>query len=120
MKYWYETLGVRHPIKLKSKLEMFYFYTTVFVFDYLLQIRIFYIIISWLFFYLQAKLFTNIDKVKAYTTKHYGHIEYRIECDQYGEDLCLPSVDCVNSTDDKRFFQVDNHFYKPNVTEKQR
>lgn len=114
MKYWYDTLGVKHPIKLDSFSKKFYYYVNVAVFDYVLQVRPLYVVISWIFFHLQKLLFTKINVVKDYCDKNYGHIEYKLECCEYDFDLV------TKPADSKEIFQVENHFYKPNVSEKSR
>ena len=50
MKYWYDTLGVRHPIKLDTFERKLNYAIFIFVMEYVLRIRLFYIIFSWLFF----------------------------------------------------------------------
>ena len=81
MKYWYEALGVKHPIVLKNWEDSISYYMTVFTMDYMLRVPILYSIISYLFFKLQYSLFGRVSVVKDFVDTHYKDVKYELKFD---------------------------------------
>lgn len=103
MKYWYDTLGVRHPIKLNTIKLKLYYCLFLFINDYLLKIRLFYTIISWLFFYFLKRLFLKIDNVKTYCEQNYSHLHYQLDSEYFDN---IDREELI----EKDFVPIDNHF----------
>ncbi|XP_046918393.2 LOW QUALITY PROTEIN: uncharacterized protein LOC124498650 [Dermatophagoides farinae] len=140
MKYWYDTLGVRHPIKLDTFERKLNYAIFIFVMEYVLRIRLFYIIFSWLFFYLQQRLFGQIEQVRKHCEQHYVNIKYQLDSEYFDYndqqqqqqqqrnhmdlDINENPIDSIDdesckkeSISDKKYYEIDNYFYRPNVKE---
>lgn len=98
MKYWYESLRVPHQIKLNSLSAKISYGLTVFLMDYLLKIRLFYIIFSWLYFKGLDRMFVKVNQVKDAMNNKYKDIKYEIPL-QSG------------------IYSIENKLYKPNIPE---
>ncbi|XP_027195976.2 uncharacterized protein LOC113790501 [Dermatophagoides pteronyssinus] len=133
MKYWYDTLTVKHPIRLDTFERKLNYSIFIFIMQYVLRIRLFYVVFSWIFFFLQRRLFGQIEQVKTYCEKHYAHIKYQLDSeyfDQIDDQNFATGLDMnqnpINNNDEARFdnkqeslkyYQIDNYFYRPNVKE---
>ena len=126
MKYWYDSLEVKHPIKLNRWDTKISYYLWLFLVDYLLRIRPIYVAFTWFFFFMLHRLFALKDYVHKYLDHRHGSVVYRLRRDYHLNNPYNNYCNFNNHNKKKEknkdennnieyYYQIDNYMYKPNV-----
>lgn len=121
MKFWYDSLGVKHPIKLDTWDTKLSYRLWTFLIRYLLQIRFIYATFTWFYLFMLKRLFKHADKVHDYLDVKYKDVVYQLR-DDYHVDNNNNAKDNVKQVDPNgytlqrpQYYQIDNYLYRPQV-----
>ncbi len=125
MKFWYDSLGVKHPIKLETWDTRVSYKLWVFLIRYVLRIRIVYALFTSFYMFMLKRLFKYADRVHDYLDVKYGHVVYQLRDDYHVDNNNNDNNVKINEVhyqakDDytlhrPQYYQIDNYFYKPQI-----
>lgn len=119
MKFWYDSLGVRHPIRLDSWDTKLSYRLWNFLIYYVLRIRLIYGLFTWFYLFMLKRLFRQADYVHDFLEQKYGNVVYQLRSDYHldanNNDMNYIGEEKTTSLSTLDFYQIDNYLYKPNV-----